>query len=127
MQCTTNVSTAMINETHRAVFLVQVGYDLDRSTTHLKFETTGVRTHDFQITDNTFHIPETLVITTKTIKNKKVHTHPYVFPYFLRRLSTCSICPCGKNCSITSQGRHNYIREYLVNDYTLTEMFCLLQ
>ena len=38
-------------------------YDLDRSTLHPKFESTGVRAHDLQIIDTTFHVPQTLVLT----------------------------------------------------------------
>ena len=40
-------------------------YDLDnsRSTTNPKFDLTGVRTHDLQIMDRTFHVSEMLVFT----------------------------------------------------------------
>ena len=36
-------------------------YNLDRNTTHPKFDLTGVRT--FEIIDSTFHDPETLILT----------------------------------------------------------------
>ena len=32
---------------------------------HPKFDPTRVQTHDFQITDSTFHVPETLVLSTE--------------------------------------------------------------
>ena len=31
-------------------------------TTHPKVDLTGLQTHDFQIMDGTFHVPETLVL-----------------------------------------------------------------
>ena len=37
----------------------------DRSTEHPKFNLTGVRTHDLQVMDSTFHVPETLALTTE--------------------------------------------------------------
>ena len=32
-------------------------YNLDRSTAHLKFDPTGIQTHDLQIMDSPFHVP----------------------------------------------------------------------
>ena len=40
-------------------------YDLDRSTTHPKLHSTGIRTHDFHIMDSIFHVPEMLALTTE--------------------------------------------------------------
>ena len=36
-----------------------VQYDLDRSIIHPKFDPTGIRTHDLQIMNNAFHVPDT--------------------------------------------------------------------
>ena len=36
-------------------------YNVDRSTTHPKLSPTGVQTHDLQIMNNPFHVPETLL------------------------------------------------------------------
>ena len=51
------------------IFLVV--YDIDRSTTHPKFDPTRVRTHDLQIVNITFHIPEceqnAIVLTTTVL------------------------------------------------------------
>ena len=44
------------------IFLVQVRL---RSTTHPKFDPTGVQTHDLQNMDITFHVPEMLAVTTE--------------------------------------------------------------
>ena len=46
--------------------LVQVGYDLNRSTMHPKLNLTGVRTHDFQIMISTIHVREMLSCTEHT-------------------------------------------------------------
>ena len=37
------------------IFVIQVAYDLQISTMHLKFNLTGIRTHDLQIMDNTYY------------------------------------------------------------------------
>ena len=33
-------------------------YDVDRSIMHHKFDTTGIQTHNPQIMDSTFHVPD---------------------------------------------------------------------
>ena len=43
------------------IYLVQVG----RNTTHPKFDPTGFRTHDMQVIDSTYHVPEMLILTTE--------------------------------------------------------------
>ena len=40
-------------------------YDLDRSTVHARVDPTGVRIHDLQIINSTFHIPRTFTLTTE--------------------------------------------------------------
>ena len=40
-------------------------FALDRSTIHPKFNRTGNQTHDLQIIDTTFHVPEMLILTTE--------------------------------------------------------------
>ena len=41
-------------------------YNLDRSTTHPKFDPTGIQTHDLQImTVKAFHVTETAALTTQ--------------------------------------------------------------
>ena len=40
-------------------------YDLHRSTSHPKYNPTGVRTHDLPTMDSTFHVPEMLTLTTE--------------------------------------------------------------
>ena len=40
-------------------------YDLNRSTMHPKVNPIGVRTHDLQIMDSSFCVPETLALTTE--------------------------------------------------------------
>ena len=40
-------------------------YKLDISTMHPKFKPTRVQTHDLQIMDSTFQVPEKLILTTE--------------------------------------------------------------
>ena len=53
-------------------------YNLDRSTTHPKFDLmTRVQTHDLKITNSTFHIPETLLLNHSAIRDfSSSTTHP---------------------------------------------------
>ena len=44
------------------IFLLK--FNFDERTKHPKFDLTGVRTHDLQIMNSIFHIPETLVLFT---------------------------------------------------------------
>ena len=48
-----------------SVFISFIQVHLDTSTMYLKFDSTGVQTHDIQIVDSTFHAPEIFVLTTE--------------------------------------------------------------
>ena len=47
------------------ILYVGLKFDLDRITTHPKFNPTRVQTYDIQIMETTFHVPETLALTTE--------------------------------------------------------------
>ena len=52
--------------------ILLVKNDLDRHTMRPKFDLTGVRMHDLQITTSPFHVPETPILTTMT---SGIYTH----------------------------------------------------
>ena len=51
--------------------------DLDKSTTHPNFDIIGVQTHDLQIMDSVFHVPETLVLITESSKTFQIYIESY--------------------------------------------------
>ena len=66
--------TGMNNFVMTCKYILNIVYifeqvDLDRSTMHLKLDLAGVQTHDLQIIDSTFHVPEMLVLTTESSGN----------------------------------------------------------
>ena len=44
---------------HWQLMILLVKYNLGSSATHPKFDLIRVRTHDLQISNSTFHVPET--------------------------------------------------------------------
>ena len=54
-------------------------YDLDKSTTHPKFNLTGVWTHDLQIMDSIFHVLGMLALTTEPSRTlKEMYCHMFL-------------------------------------------------
>ena len=61
-----NLQSIYINKDILLWFCFWFSYEVDKSTTHLKFDPTAIWIYDFQIMDSTFHVPEMLEWTTET-------------------------------------------------------------
>ena len=57
------MSTAKFNDRLKLIIYFWLTYDLNKYVTHPKFDFTEVQTHDLQIMDSTFHVPEMLALT----------------------------------------------------------------
>ena len=73
-----------------------ISKDHESPSTHPKFEPTGIRTHDLQIMDNTFHVPETFTLTSKPsgvkwMKSRSLHSFDTKFCFCCQISCLCDL------------------------------------